>query len=281
MFSSFMVNAWIVGTIVAVVAGAVGFFVVTRGSSFAAHALPNGSFAGAAGAALIGIDTLIGLTAGCLLGALGIALLGRRGRHDVATALVLVLMLALGSLFLSLSSQYAPAVYSLLFGEILGIGSNELAPTAGLAGASVLGLAVLYRPLMLSSVLPEVAQARGIRDFSIELGFLVVVALTAAMTIPVVGTLLVFTLMIGAPATARSVTDTPARAMTLSVLIAVATVWAAITLSYNTDYPIGFFVGTISASCYLLGRLAGAHRRRPAGAPACAAAAAAAHIDSS
>src|ERR1700729_2641492 len=137
-----MVNAWIVGTIVAVVAGAVGFFVVTRGSAFAAHALPNGSFAGAAGAALIGISTLIGLTVGCLLGALGIALLGRRGRHDVAPALVLVLMLALGSLFLSLSSQYAPAVYSLLFGEILGIGSNELARRWGLAAPNVLGLAL-------------------------------------------------------------------------------------------------------------------------------------------
>src|ERR1700759_3649306 len=149
-----MVDAWIVGTIVAVVAGAVGFFVVTRGSSFAAHALPNGSVAGAAGAALIGIDTLIGLAACALLGALGIALLGRRGRHDVATALVLVLMLALGALFLSLSSQYAPEVYSLLFGEILGIGSGELVPTAALAAVSGLWLALLYRPLMLSSVLP-------------------------------------------------------------------------------------------------------------------------------
>ena len=116
MFSSFMVNAWIVATIVAVAAGAVGFFVVTRGASFVAHALPNGSFAGAAGAALVGVDTLIGLAVFALLGALGIGLLGRRGRHDVATALVLVLMLALGALFLSLSSQYAPEVYSLLFG---------------------------------------------------------------------------------------------------------------------------------------------------------------------
>ena len=267
MFSSFMVNAWIVGTIVAVVAGAVGFFVVTRGSSFAAHALPNGSFAGAAGAVLIGISTLIGLVVCSLLGALGIALLGRRGRPDIATALVLALMLALGSLFLSFSSQYAPAVYSLLFGEILGIGSGELAPTAGLAAASLIGLAVLYRPLMLSSVLSEVAQARGIRDFPIELGFLVVVALAAAMTIPVVGTLLVFTLMIGAPAAARSVTDTPGRAMTLSVAIAVGTVWAAIALSYDTNYPVGFFVGTISAACYLLGRLAAGVRRRPVHTP--------------
>jgi zinc/manganese transport system permease protein len=256
MFSSFMVNAWIVGTIVAAVAGAVGFFVVARGSAFAAHALPNGSFAGAAGAALIGIDTLIGLAVFSLLGALGIALLGRRGRHDVATALVLVLMLALGSLFLSLSSEYAPAVYALLFGEILGIGSNELAPTAALAAASLLGLALLYRPLMLSSVLPEVARARGIGDFAIELGFLIVVALTAAMTIPVVGTLLVFTVMIGAPAAARSIVSRPAHAIALSVAIALVTVWAAIALSYDTNYPVGFYVGTISAGCYLLGRLA-------------------------
>ena len=117
---------------------------------------------------------------------------------------------------------------------------------------------------MLSSVLSEVAQARGIRDFPIELGFLIVVALTAAMTIPVVGTLLVFTLMIGAPAAARSVTDTPGRAMTLSVAIAIGTVWGAIALSYDTNYPVGFFVGTISAGCYLAGRLAAAHRRRPA-----------------
>jgi zinc/manganese transport system permease protein len=266
VFSSFMVNAWIVGTIVAVVAGAVGFFVVTRGASFAALALPNGSFAGAAGAALIGIDTLIGLVVFALLGALGIALLGRRGRHDVATALVLVMMLALGALFLSLSSEYAPAVYSLLFGEILGIGSGELAPTAGLAAASLLGLALLYRPLMLSSVLPEVARARGIRDFAIDLGFLIVVALTAAMTIPVVGTLLVFTVMIGAPAAARSFAATPGRAIALSVAVALATVWAAIALSYNTNYPVGFYVGTISAGCYVLGRLAGTRResmRRP------------------
>ena len=194
MFSGFMINTWTVATIVAVVAGVVGFFVVLRGSAFVADALPTGAFAGAAGASLIGVNTLLGLGTFSLLGALAIGWLGRRARHDVAVALALVAMLGLGSLFLSLSSQYAPAVYSLLFGEILGIGGNELAPTAGLAAASVLGLAILYRPLMLSSVLSEVAQARGLREFPIELGFLVVVALTAAMTIPVVGTLLVFTL---------------------------------------------------------------------------------------
>ncbi len=125
-----MVNAWTVASIVAVVAGVVGFFTVLRGSAFAAHAIPNGSFAGAAGATLIGVSTLLGLGVFSLGGAIGIGLLGRRGRHDVATALTLVMMLALGALFLSFSTEYAPEVYSLLFGEVLGISSNEIMPTA-------------------------------------------------------------------------------------------------------------------------------------------------------
>ncbi len=108
VFSGFMVNAWTVASIVAVVAGVVGFFTVLRGSAFAAHAIPNGSFAGAAGASLIGVSTLLGLGVFSLAGALGIGLLGRRGRHDVATALALVMMLGLGALFLSFSEEYAP-----------------------------------------------------------------------------------------------------------------------------------------------------------------------------
>ena len=261
-----MVNAWIVAVVVAVVGGVVGFFVVLRGSAFVAHALPNGSFAGAAGAALVGVNTLVGLGVFALLGAVGIGWLGRRGRHDVATALVLVMMLALGSLFLSLSSEYAPEVESLLFGEVLGISSTELVPTIALAAACLAALAVLYRPLLLSTVLPEAGEARGVRAAWIELAFLIVVALATATAIPVVGTLLVFSLMIGAPAAARSVTDRPGRALALSVVIALVAVGVAIAGSYETDYPVGFFVGTVSATCYLAGRLWGAARRRRAGA---------------
>src|ERR1700684_1560755 len=119
MFSGFMVNAWTVGSIVALVAGVVGFFTVLRGSAFVAHAIPNGSFAGAAGASLIGVSTLFGLGVFSACRALGIGLLGRRGRHDVATALTLVFMLGLGALFLSFSVEYEPEVTSLLFGEVL------------------------------------------------------------------------------------------------------------------------------------------------------------------
>jgi zinc/manganese transport system permease protein len=262
MFTGFMTDAWIAGLAVAVVAGAVGFFVVLRGSSFVAHALPNGSFAGAAGAALVGTSTLLGLAVFAVLGALGIAALGRRGRHDVATALVLVMMLALGALFLALSSDYATGVYALLFGEVLGVSPAELAPTLAISAGCVIAIACLFRPLLLSSVLPEAGEARGVRAAWIELAFLLVVALATAMTVPVVGTLLVFSLMIGAPAAARAICDRPGRALALSVAIAVAAVAAAIAGSYETDYPVGFFVGSVSAGCYVLGRLWGSWRRR-------------------
>jgi len=254
MFSGFMVNAWTVASIVAVVAGVVGFFTVVRGSAFAAHAIPNGSFAGAAGASLVGVSTLLGLGVFSLAGALGIGLLGRRGRHDVATALALVMMLGLGALFLSMSVAYAPEVDSLLFGEVLGIASNEIAPTAILGASCIVAIAVLYRPLLLSSVLPEVGEARGVSSFRMEMLFLAVLALATAMTVPVVGTLLIFSLMIGAPAAARSFTDRLLPAMALSVLFALLIVWTAIAASYQTDYPVGFFVGSASAVSYALGR---------------------------
>jgi zinc/manganese transport system permease protein len=249
-----MVNAWEVASIVAVVAGVVGFFTVLRGSAFAAHAIPNGSFAGAAGASLIGVSTLLGLGVFSLAGALGIGVLGRRGRHDVATALALVMMLGLGALFLSFSEEYAPAVYSLLFGEVLGISSNDIAPTAILGLLCILAIAVLYRPLMLSSVLPEVGEAHGVSSFRMEMLFLIVLALATAMTVPVVGTLLIFSLMIGAPAAARSFTDRPLVAMALSIAFALIIVWIAIAASYETNYPVGFFVGTGSAVSYAFGR---------------------------
>jgi zinc/manganese transport system permease protein len=264
VFSGFMVNAWVVASIVAVVAGLVGFFTVLRGSSFVAHAIPNGSFAGAAGASLIGISTLVGLGAFSLLAALGIGLLGRRGRHDVATALALVVMLALGALFLSMSVEYAPQVYSLLFGEVLGISANEVAPTAALAVVCAAAVALLYRPLLLSSVLAEVGEARGVSSFAMELCFLLVVALASTVTVPVVGTLLIFSLMIGAPAAARCFADRPLSALALSVAIALATVWSAIAASYWTDYPVGFFVGVLSAAAYAIARAWAAwHRRAP------------------
>jgi zinc/manganese transport system permease protein len=239
---------------VAVVAGAVGLFVVIRGSAFVADALPTGAFAGAAGASLIGVNTLAGLGVFSLLGALGIGWLGRRGRHDVAVALSLVAMLGLGALFLSFTTEYAPEIESLLFGEVLGISVNEIAPVAALGAVCIVAILVLFRPLLLSSVMPELGEARGVRAHRIETCFLVVLALATSMALPVVGALLIFSLMIGPPAAARSVTSRPLLALGLSVVLAVATVWAAIAASYVTNWPVGFFVGTIGAACYAAGR---------------------------
>ncbi len=273
MFSGFMLNTWVVATIVAAVAGVVGFFTVMRASAFAAHAIPSGSFAGAAGAALVGTNAFLGLGLFSVLGALGIGALGRRGRGDVGTALTLTMMLGLGALFLSVSGDYAPGVYSLLFGEVLGVSSNELLPTALLAGVCMAVVAVLYRPLMLSSVLAESGEARGVSSFRAQVAFLLVLALATTMTVPVVGTLLIFSLMIGPPAAARSFTARPGLALALSVAFALLTVWAAIALSYRTNYPIGFYVGSASAACYVVGRGWAAwqrtkRRRTPAGATA-------------
>jgi zinc/manganese transport system permease protein len=261
MFAGFMMNAWTTATIVAVVAGVVGYFVVLRGSAFPAHAIPKGAFAGAAGASLLGVSTLAGLAIFSVLGALGIGSLGRRGRHDVVTALALVMMLALGAAFLSRTTEYEPEIYSLLFGEILGVSSSQILPVAGLGIACIAAIAVLYRPLMLSSIVPEIAEARGIRGHRIEMCFLLVVALATAMTVPVVGALLIFSLMIGPPAAARSFTSRPFLAMFLSVVIALITVWAAIALSYQYNWPVGFFVGALGAVSYLTGRGWAAWRR--------------------
>jgi zinc/manganese transport system permease protein len=265
VFSGFMVNAWIVASIVAIVGGAVGFFVVLRGSAFVAHAVPNGSFAGAAAASLVGVNTLLGLGVFAVGGALGIGLLSRRGRHDVATALTLVFMLGLGALFLSFSVEYAPEIYSLLFGEVLGISTNQLGPTIALAAATLVALGVLYRRLLLSSVLPDGAPARGVALFGVELGFLLLVALTTTMTVPVVGTALIFSLMIGPPAAARAFTTRPYVAIALSIGIALVVVWVAIALSYQTNWPVGFFVGIASAAAYAVGRIWTFARRQRAG----------------
>jgi zinc/manganese transport system permease protein len=254
MFSGFMANTWAVATIVAVVAGVVGFFIVLRGAAFVADAVPQGAFAGAAGASLLGINTLVGLAVASLAGALSIGWLGRRGRQDVATALTLVVMLGLGALFLSFSVEYAPEIESLLFGEVLGVSATEITPIAVGGALCVTATLVLFRPLLLASVMPELAEVRGVSSRRMETYFLVIVALATSMTLPVVGALLIFSLMIGPPAAARSFTDKPMQAMALSVALAVGTVWAAIAASYDTNWPVGFFVGTIGAGCYGAGR---------------------------
>ncbi len=262
MFTGVMANTWLAATAVAVIAGVTGFFAVLRGSTFAAHAIPNGAFAGAAGASLLGLNPFAGLAAFSVAGALGIAGLSRRARTDVATALTFVMMLGVGALFVSWSNEYAQEAYSLLFGEVFGVSTDEVLPILVLGLISLAAIAVMFRPLMLSSALPEVAAARGLRTARIELAFLVVMALATSMTVPVVGALLMFSLMIGPAAAARSLTARPGLAITLSVAIALVTVWIGIAASYQSNWPLGFFVGVIGAGFYLFSRACAAIKGR-------------------
>ncbi|MFZ0769003.1 MAG: metal ABC transporter permease [Acidimicrobiales bacterium] len=262
MFSGFMVNAWLIGTIVAFVGGVVGFFVVLRGAAFPAHAVPNGAFAGAAGANLIGVNPLIGLGVFSLGAALGIGRLARRGRADAVTALALVMMLALGAAFLSQSTEYEPEIFSLLFGEILGVSRGQLLPVALLGLVCVVAVGVLYRQLLLTSIAPEIAAAQGLRPELIDTAFLVVIACATTMTVPVVGALLIFTLMIGPPAAARCFTDRAEVALAISVVLALLTVWASLACSYTTNWPVGFYVSVFSAAWFGVGRGYAYWRRR-------------------
>ena len=260
MFTGFMTNTWIVATLVAVVAGMVGFFVVLRRAAFAAHVLPLGAFPGAAAASLLGVSELAGIVVFSGLGVLGISQLQRWDRREVATALWLAVALALGTLFLSMTSEYAQGVYALLFGEVLGVSTHALAPIAVLSAIVIAMTALLFRPLLLDSLSPELAQAAGAGSRSLELAFLAVLALATAMALPVVGALMVFSLMVGPASAARLLTDRPRSALALTIGLSLATVWGSIVLSYLSDWPVGFFVGALAGLSYAGGRLGAARQ---------------------
>jgi len=262
MFAPYLMTAWAGGTVVAIVAGVVGFFVVLRGNAFFAHAVPHGAFAGAAGAVLIGVNPLIGLGVFAAGGAVGIVLLGRRARHDVVTALTLVTMLALGALFLSRSREYSAEVFALLFGQILGVAPDQLTTMLVLGALCLAIVALVARPLLLASVLPSLASARGVRVGAIDLVFALVIAAATTVSVPVVGALLMFALLIGPPAAAQALSRTPARGLALSVVLTLVTVWASIGLSVTTDLPIGFFATAIGAVLYTAARIVARVRRR-------------------
>ena len=264
----YMQNALLTGTIVAVLAGLVGFFVVLRGVSFAAHSLAQIGFAGAAGAVLIGVDPLWGLVLFALGGGVGMGLLGARDHdRDVTTALILVASLGVGALFLTLNTSYATAAFSLLFGTIVGIGRVQVWETLALALACLAGLGALFRPLLLASVNPELAAARGIPLRALNVLFLVVVGVAAAVTVPVAGTLLIFALMVGPAAAATRLTRRPATALPVAVALGVLATWLGITLAYDTGWPVGFFITALIAVFYVATRVVRPGRARRGVAP--------------
>lgn len=252
----FMRHAFEAGTIVAIVAGIIGYFIVLRRSSFAAHALSHVGFTGAAGAVLFGLNPLIGLFAFTTAGAILIASLGQRAAsRDVQIGVVLAFMLGLGVLFISLYSGYATEAYSLLFGEILGISLANVLVTL-IAGAIVLvAVAVVYRPLLFTSLDEDVAEAKGVPAFGIHMIFMILIAAATSIAVQVVGVLLIFALMVTPAAVASRIARRPATGIMIAVALALLATWIGLFVSFYLPYPVSFFITSITFGAYILVRL--------------------------
>jgi zinc/manganese transport system permease protein len=286
----FVHHALIAGAIVAVVAGVIGPFVITRNMAFAVHGISELAFTGASGALLLGVDPVQGALAGSVVVAAVIGGLGLRDRErDSVIGTILAFGLGLGVLFLSLYHRYATAAFNLLFGTITGVSTAQVELLGG-CGVVVLGLvAAMYRPLTFASVDPEVAEARGVPMRLLSIAFLVVLGFAVAEAVQVVGVLLVLTLVVTPAAAAQRLTARPGLVVVLSVVIALAASVGGILISLTHAIPVSVYVSSISFGCYVVARLVGrglrarTSRRRsvppvppgPAGAPSVEGAAAA------
>jgi zinc/manganese transport system permease protein len=253
---AFMRHAFAAGTIVAIVAGVVGYFVVLRSLSFAGHALSHIGFAGATGAVVIGANPLYGLLAFTLGSALGMGALGKRlhGR-DVAIGTVLAWTLGLGVLFLSLYTGYATEAYALLFGEILGISQRDVLVTLVAGIITLLALAGMYRPLLFASLDEEVAEARGVPTRLLSIAFMLILALAVSEAVQVVGVLLIFALLVTPAAIAERLTTRPPVGLALSALLALLFTWGGLTVAFYSPYPVSFFITSFAFAAYLLVRV--------------------------
>jgi len=244
------------GAVVAVVSGAIGIFVVTRGASFAVHAISELGFTGAAGALVVGIDPIIGMIGGSLLVGLVLGVLSLRGRErDSAIGAVLAFGLGLGVLFLSLYHGYATQATNLLFGSIVGVSDRQLLELSLVSLVVVAGLAMLYRPLLFASIDPEVAAARGVPLPALSVAVFLLLALTTAEAIQVVGVLLVLTLVITPAAAAQRLTARPLLALALGIAIALVSTEGGILLSLEKSWPTSFFISAVSFAFYVAARV--------------------------
>lgn len=251
----FMRTAFAAGTMAAIVAAIIGYFVVLRAQNFAAHALSHIGFAGAAGAGLLGLSAATGQLGLTMLAAISMGALGERTqKSDVAIGITLAFSLGLGILFLYFYSNYAGQAMLILFGDLLGVSSALLKTMLIFSMISLAGLCCIARPLLFCTLEPELAEARGVSLPLISILFLVLTAIAITEASQVVGILLVFTLLIGPPASAACCTRTIGRGIGLSVLLGIAVVWVGIILTYLTDWPVSFWISALSFGSYLIFR---------------------------
>jgi zinc/manganese transport system permease protein len=252
----FMQNALLVGTMMALLAGAIGYFVILRGQSFAAHMLSQVGFPGAAAGVLVHTSPVLGLIVFCVGGALGIGWSGRSvdtGRRTESAAIgsILAFSLALGLLFFRLYAGSAPGIYAFLFGTILGITDRDVVVTAVTTLIGLAVIAVIGRPLLFASVDPDAAEARGVPLRAISIVFLILVALSVAETVQVIGTLLIFALLVAPAAAAQQLTARPGVGLALTIAFSLLFVWFGLAIAYFTLLPVGFLVTSLAFATYL------------------------------
>lgn len=253
----FVHTALLAGAVVAIVCGAIGVVVVMRGLSFAVHAISELGFTGATGALVLGLSPVAGMFGGSLAVGAALGALSLRGRErDSAIGAVLAFGLGLGVLFLSLYQGYATAATNILFGSIVGVDDNQLLTLALVGALVLLVLGALYRPLSFAAIDPEVAAARGVPVRALSVAVFLLVALTTAEAIQVVGVLLVLTLVITPAAAAQRLTARPGLTVLVSVAIALVSTEGGILLSLAVPWPASFFISTISFAFYAAARLA-------------------------
>jgi zinc/manganese transport system permease protein len=240
--SAFMRNALIGGTLVALAAGLIGYFIVVRNSAFAAHALAHIGFPGATGAVLFGLPVTVGLAAFCIGGALVIGALGKRAdEREVATGTVLAAATGLGLFFSSLATKSSSTVTNVLFGNLLAVTHQQLVI-----------FAFVYRPLLFASVNPEVAEAKGVPVRVLSVIFMALLGLAVTMAVQAVGTLLLFALVVTPAATAIMLVARPGTAMAVSTVLAVVSVWTGLAVSAMFNVPPSFVIVSIVSVIWLV-----------------------------
>jgi len=252
----FMVNALLAGSVVAVMAGLLGWLMVLRRETFAGHTLSMMAFPGAAGAALIGVAATWGYFVFCVAGGLVIGRFsGGRGRswseQSAVIGSVQALALGLGFLFVSLYGGVLGDLDNLLFGTFIGISNGQVLVLVGVAVVAVTALAALGRPLLFASIDADVASARGVPVRALGIVFLVLLGLAVAATSQITGVLLVFALLLMPAASAQAITARPWMSLALTVAIGLVVVWLGLGIAYFSAYPAGFFVTSISFAIYV------------------------------
>ena len=262
---SFVENAFMAGTLIAIVSAIVGYFVVLRAQAFAAHALSHVGFAGATLAAVLGISGLLGMAGFTVAAALGMGALGKRihGR-DVEIGMILSFALGLGVLFLRLYSNSASETVSVLFGSILSVTHVDIVYTMIFGAGTLIILAFIFRPLLFSSIDPEVAEARGVPTKTLSIIFMFLLAITVAESIQVVGVLLVFALIVAPAAAAQHLTRKPFSAIAIAIALGVVFTWGGLLLALATSWPVSFYIAALATLTYFIAIRIG-HFARPHG----------------